>query len=149
VVLPATSELRIIPSTQAPRKQHSFQPVYGALLRHVLGAIAPTPIEELVANFLLTEGFAGRINDTFNFSSGALKDYHVIVVGMLGGGESSSPSNNVSFPNVDSVRYEDCIKSQYILVTEHLSLKSLDLVVGHSMRGQQAYYCGGYAWLWP
>jgi hypothetical protein len=27
VVLPATSELRIIPSTQVPRKQHSFQPV--------------------------------------------------------------------------------------------------------------------------
>ena len=97
------------------------------------------PPEELVANFPLTKGFAGRINDTLNFTSGALKDYHVIVVGMLGGGESSSPSNDVSFPNGDSLRYEDCIQSQYMLVT-HLGLRSLDLVLGHSMGGQQTYY---------
>jgi homoserine acetyltransferase len=105
-----------------------------------LGSNSSKSPEELVANFKLTEGFAGRINDTLNFTPGALKDYHVIVVGMLGGGESSSPSNDVSFPNGDSLRYEDCIKSQYILVTEHLGLKSLDLVAGHSMGGQQAYY---------
>lgn len=57
---------------------------------------------------------------------------------MLGNGESSSPSNLPSFPK--QLRYEDCIKSQYELVTKHLGLSSLDAVIGFSMGGQQAYY---------
>ena len=89
---------------------------------------------------LIPTCYGGRINDTLNFTSGALKDYHVIVVAMLGNGESSAPSNYSEFPADYSLRYQDCINSQYKLVTEHFGLKSLDAVIGFSMGGQQAYY---------
>lgn len=89
---------------------------------------------------ILNIGFGGRINTTLNFTNGALKDYHVIVVAMLGNGESSSPSNDDKFPADYSLRYEDCINSQYALVTQHLGIKSLEAVIGFSMGGQQAYY---------
>jgi pimeloyl-ACP methyl ester carboxylesterase len=89
---------------------------------------------------LIPTCYAGYINETLNFTSGALKDYHVIVVAMLGNGESSAPSNNPDFPADYSLRYQDCINSQYQLVTEHLGIKSLDAVIGFSMGGQQAYY---------
>ncbi|TVY24037.1 hypothetical protein LHYA1_G008445, partial [Lachnellula hyalina] len=42
----------------------------------------------------------------FNFTSGALKDYIVIVVAMLGNRGSSSPSNNADFPANYSLRYQ-------------------------------------------
>jgi homoserine O-acetyltransferase len=89
---------------------------------------------------LIPTCFGGRINPTLNFTSGALKNYHVIVVAMLGNGESSSPSNDPSFPLDYSLRYQDNINAQYTLVTKHLGLKSLDAVIGFSMGGQQAYY---------
>ena len=89
---------------------------------------------------LIPTCYGGRINDTLNFTSGALRDYHVIVVAMLGNGESSSPSNDESFPTDYSLRYQDCINSQYLLVTQHLGLKYLDLVTGFSMGAQQTYY---------
>jgi hypothetical protein len=55
---------------------------------------------------LIPTCFSGRIDKTRNFTSGALKDYHVIVVAMLGNGESSSPSNDINFPSDYSLRYE-------------------------------------------
>ena len=81
--------------------------------------------------------YGGRINSTLNYTSGALKEYHVVVVAMLGNGESSSPSNTPDFPPLD---YRDCINSQYQLLTKHLGVKVLDAVIGFSMGGQQAYY---------
>jgi homoserine acetyltransferase len=89
---------------------------------------------------LIPTCYAGHINDTLNFTSGALKNHHVIVVAMLGNGESSAPSNDPDFPADYSLRYQDCINSQYQLVTEHLGIKTLDAVIGFSMGGQQAYY---------
>ncbi|CZT17733.1 uncharacterized protein RCC_03570 [Ramularia collo-cygni] len=89
---------------------------------------------------LIPTCFGGRINKTLNFTSGALKDYHVIVVAMLGNGESSSPSNDADFPSDYSLRYQDCINAQYALVTQHLGIKSLEAVIGFSMGGQQVYY---------
>lgn len=89
---------------------------------------------------LIPTCYAGHINETLNFTSGALKDYHVIIVAMLGNGESSAPSNDTEFPADYSLRYQDCINSQYQLVTNHLGFKSLDAVIGFSMGGQQAYY---------
>jgi pimeloyl-ACP methyl ester carboxylesterase len=89
---------------------------------------------------LIPTCYGGRINDTLNWNAGALKDYHIIVVAMLGNGESSAPSNDPEFPANYSLRYQDCINSQYKLVTEHLGLKRLDAVIGFSMGGQQAYY---------
>lgn len=55
---------------------------------------------------LIPTCFGGKINTTLNFTSGALKDYHVIVVAMLGNGESSSPSNDAEFPTDYSLRYQ-------------------------------------------
>ena len=81
--------------------------------------------------------YGGRINDTLNFTTGALKDHHVVVIAMLGNGESSSPSNTAEFPQPD---YQDCISSQYELLTKELKVKELEVVAGFSMGGQQAYY---------
>lgn len=89
---------------------------------------------------LIPTCYGGRINTTLNFTSGALKKYHVIVVAMLGNGESTSPSNDAEFPQGYTLRYPDCINAQYKLVTEHLGIKSLDAVIGFSMGGQQAYH---------
>lgn len=55
---------------------------------------------------LIPTCYGGRINTTLNFTTGALKDYHVIVVAMLGNGESSSPSNDAEFPSDYSLRYQ-------------------------------------------
>ncbi|KAL8874979.1 MAG: hypothetical protein Q9198_006598 [Flavoplaca austrocitrina] len=84
--------------------------------------------------------FGGRINTTLSFtgSDQALYDHRVIVVAMLGNGESSSPSNHPNFPK--DIDYRDCINAQYQLLTEHLGIKELDAIVGFSMGGQQAYY---------
>ena len=82
--------------------------------------------------------YGGRINTTLNYTLGALKDHHVVVIAMLGNGESSSPSNTShDFPQLD---YQDCIHSQYQLLTQHLGVKELDAVIGFSMGAQQAYY---------
>lgn len=89
---------------------------------------------------LIPTCYGGRINTTLNFTSSALSSYHVIVVAMLGNGESSAPSNDPDFPADYSLRYQDCINSQYLLLTEKLGIKSLDAVIGFSMGGQQAYY---------
>ncbi|PVH76207.1 hypothetical protein DL98DRAFT_641734 [Cadophora sp. DSE1049] len=58
-----------------------------------------------------------HINTTNNFTSGALKDYHVVVVAMLGNGESSPV-------------YQDCVNASYELLTRHLNVKELEVVVG-------------------
>ncbi|RFU34203.1 hypothetical protein B7463_g2117, partial [Scytalidium lignicola] len=89
---------------------------------------------------LLPTCYGGRINGTLNFTSGALKDHHVVVVAMLGNGESSAPSNNPAFPFPPSLRYQDVINAHYALLTQHLGVKQLDSVIGFSMGAQQAYY---------
>lgn len=84
--------------------------------------------------------YGGRINTTLAFTenNGALSSHHVVVVAMLGNGESSSPSNTPNFPQ--TLDYRDCIRAQYELLTKHLGVSELDAVVGFSMGGQQAYY---------
>lgn len=84
--------------------------------------------------------YGGRINTTLTFTenNGALSSHHVVVVAMLGNGESSSPSNTPDFPK--TLDYRDCIHAQYELLTKHLGVRELDAVVGFSMAGQQAYY---------
>ena len=84
--------------------------------------------------------YGGLINNTLNFTGDnqALSDYHVVVVAMLGNGESSSPSNTPDFPK--ELDYRDCINAKYELLTKHLGIQELDVVQGFSMGGQQAYY---------
>ena len=92
---------------------------------------------------LIPTCYAGLINTTLTLTSppyDALAKYHVVVVAMLGNGESASPSNKKFFPEVGELRYEDLINAQYALVTEGLGAKELEAVVGFSMGGQQAYY---------
>jgi homoserine acetyltransferase len=80
----------------------------------------------------------GLINNTANFTNGALSSYRVIVVAQLSNGESSSPSNTEGFPK--RVDYRDSVNSQHQLLTTHLGIKELEAIVGYSMAGQQAYY---------
>jgi homoserine O-acetyltransferase len=55
---------------------------------------------------LIPTCYQGRINKTLNFTTGALKDYNVVVVAMLGNSESTSPSNDENFPSDYSLRYQ-------------------------------------------
>ena len=92
---------------------------------------------------LISTCYGGRINTTLTFTTApndCLKDYHVVVVAMLGNGESSSPSNKKMFPQPGELRYSDVIRSQYLLLTEHLKIDSLEAVVGFSMGAQQTYH---------
>ena len=84
--------------------------------------------------------YGGRINNTLAFTGAnqAFSSYHVVVVAMLGNGESSSPSNTPNFPKV--LDYRDCIHAQHELLTRHLNIEALDVVQGFSMGGQQTYY---------
>ena len=84
--------------------------------------------------------YGGLINTTlaFRYPGGVFADHHIVVIAMLGNGESSSPSNTRGFPkNLD---YRDCVRSQYELLTGHLGISQLEAVLGFSMGGQQAYY---------
>lgn len=87
---------------------------------------------------LIPTCFRGRINTTWNFSNGALKEYRVIVVALFGNGESSSPSNTPNFPS--SLDYRDCVEAQHKLITDHLKISYLDVMVGFSMGGQCTYH---------
>lgn len=84
--------------------------------------------------------YGGRINNTLAFTEKdqVFSSHHVVVVAMLGNGESSSPSNTPKFPK--ELDYRDCIHAQYELLTKHLGIRSLDVIQGFSMGGQQAYY---------
>lgn len=66
-------------------------------------SINPTSTKGTV---LIPTCFGGRINTTLTFTTGALREYHVVVVAMLGNGESSSPSNDETFPRDYTLRYQ-------------------------------------------
>ncbi len=87
---------------------------------------------------LLPTCFRGRIRSTLNFGQGALRDYRIIVVALLGNGESSSPSNTFGFPR--TVDYHDCVRAQHHLLTQGLNINSVDVMLGFSMGGQCTYY---------
>jgi homoserine acetyltransferase len=94
---------------------------------------------------LIPTCYGGLINTTLTFTSApndALDKHHVVVVAMMGNGESASPSNKKFFPELGELRYQDLIHAQYLLCTQHLRIKSLEAVVGFSMGGQQAYHWG-------
>lgn len=92
---------------------------------------------------LIPTCFAGIVNSTLTWTTSptdALAKYHVVVVAMLGNGESASPSNKSMFPQPGELRYQDQINAQHSLLTEHLGIKELEAVIGFSMGGQQAYH---------
>ncbi|KAF3395791.1 Homoserine O-acetyltransferase [Penicillium rolfsii] len=87
---------------------------------------------------LIPTCFRGRINTTLNFTTGVLRDYHVIVVALFGNGESSSPSNTKNFPS--TLDYRDCVRAQHELITRKFNLTSIDVMIGFSMGGQCTYH---------
>ncbi len=61
---------------------------------------------------------------------------YLIAIDALGNGVSSSPSNYLNFPNI-SIR--DMVNSQHELLTNHLKIDHIDVLVGVSMGGIQAF----------
>lgn len=62
--------------------------------------------------------------------------YFIVIVNLLGNGESSSPSNHPRFPEVSLL---DNVALQWRLL-EHLGVRRLRLAYGWSMGAQQAYH---------
>jgi homoserine O-acetyltransferase/O-succinyltransferase len=86
----------------------------------------------------LTERFAGEL-----FGPGQPLDarrYYLILPDAIGAGESSKPSDGLrtKFPRYS---YDDIVRAQYRLVTEHLGIDHVRLVLGSSAGGMQT-------WLW-
>ena len=86
----------------------------------------------------LTDAFAGEL-----FGPGQPLDaakHYIILTDALGAGKSSKPSDGMRtrFPQYD---YEDIVRAQYRLVSEHLGIQHLRLVLGVSMGGM-------HAWMW-
>src|SRR5476649_556804 len=87
---------------------------------------------------LLNAGFAGEL-----FGPGQPLDatkYYIILPDGLGHGKSSKPSDGLKmkFP---AYTYDDMVKAQYQLVTEHLGVNHLRLVLGTSMGAM-------HTWVW-
>ncbi|KKY16784.1 putative homoserine acetyltransferase family protein [Diplodia seriata] len=71
-----------------------------------------------------------------------LRDHFVVVCGLLGGSESSSPSNTppaLRGKHFPAVTYEDNVRLQHALC-HSLGVTKLALYIGFSMGGQQAYH---------
>jgi homoserine O-acetyltransferase len=66
--------------------------------------------------------------------------YYVILPDGIGAGKSAKPSDGLraAFPKYN---YEDMVRAQYRLVTEHLGVAKLRLVIGNSMGGM-------HTWMW-
>ncbi|KAJ7125127.1 Alpha/Beta hydrolase protein [Mycena epipterygia] len=99
---------------------------------------------------LIPSCFYGTLEDTLPFlcipsENGippVLENYFVVVCGLLGAGESSSPSNAPRAqhgPNFPAITYEDNIRLQYELC-QALAVTELAAYIGFSMGGQQAYH---------
>ncbi|KAJ7072665.1 Alpha/Beta hydrolase protein [Mycena amicta] len=95
--------------------------------------------------------YGGKLENTLTFlyipdQEGAptvLQNYFVVVCGLLGGSESSSPSNTpdaIRGPRFPKVTYEDNIRLQHALCTTALGITKLHAYIGFSMGGQQAYH---------
>jgi homoserine O-acetyltransferase len=100
---------------------------------------------------LLPTCFGGLLEDTLPFLYSTEhapnpilppSKYFIIVTGILGGGESSSPSNApepYNGPNFPSTTYEDNVRFQHALC-QRLGVRKLFAYIGFSMGAQQAYH---------
>ena len=62
--------------------------------------------------------------------------YYVIAFDALGNGVSCSPSNTDEFPTITT---EDMVRSQHMVLTEHLGIDHVHAVMGISMGGMQTF----------
>jgi homoserine O-acetyltransferase len=88
---------------------------------------------------MLTGEFAGQL-----FGPGQPLDasrYFIILPDAIGAGKSSKPSDGLRtrFPQYN---YDDMVRAQYRLVTEHLGVNHLRLVLGNSGGGMQTWVWG-------
>jgi len=88
---------------------------------------------------MLNANFAGEL-----FGAGQPLDanrYFIILPDALGAGKSSKPSDGLRtrFPKYT---YDDIVRAQYRLVTEHLGVRRLRLVLGNSAGGMQTWVWG-------
>ncbi|GAB3038780.1 alpha/beta fold hydrolase [Bowmanella dokdonensis] len=89
---------------------------------------------------------AGFLRDQYAgvlFAKGGLLDaekYFIILPDAIGHGQSSKPSDGLggAFP---TYTYDDMVRAQYRLLTEHLKVNHLRLVTGTSMGGM-------FSWVW-
>ncbi|KAH6672682.1 Alpha/Beta hydrolase protein [Plectosphaerella plurivora] len=95
---------------------------------------------------LIPTCFSGMISTTLSFlydgKDSVLREHFVIICGLLGGGESSSPSNappSLRGDKFPKTSYEDNITLQYALC-KALGIDQLAAYIGFSMAGQQGYY---------
>jgi homoserine O-acetyltransferase len=105
---------------------------------HVLNAVLMLHGTGGTARSFLSAEFAGEL-----FGSGQLLDagrYYIILPDAIGAGKSSKPSDGLrmKFPHY---RYDDMVRSQYLLVHDGLKVDHLRLVLGTSQGGM-------HAWLW-
>jgi len=87
---------------------------------------------------MLTGDFAGEL-----FGPGQPLDasrYFIILPDAIGAGKSSKPSDGLRtrFPQYN---YDDMVRAQHRLITEHLGVRHLRLVLGQSMGGM-------HTWIW-
>ncbi|MDP4215516.1 MAG: alpha/beta fold hydrolase [Bacteroidota bacterium] len=87
----------------------------------------------------LSRQFAGGL-----FGKGQLLDtakYFIILPDAIGHGKSSKPSNglHMRFPKYT---YDDMVRAQHLMLTEHLGVDHLRLVMGTSMGGMQTWVWG-------
>ena len=90
------------------------------------------------ARGMLNPAFAGEL-----FGPGQPLDaarHYIILPDSIGAGASSKPSDGLrmAFPKYN---YQDMVRAQHALVTQHLGVKRLKLVIGNSMGGM-------HTWLW-
>lgn len=90
-----------------------------------------------------SRGFLGSQFGGYLFGTGQLLDirkYFIILSDGIGHGNSSRPSDglHMRFPRYT---YNDMVKAQYQLLTQHLKVNHLRLIVGTSMGGM-------HAWIW-
>ncbi|KAJ7169065.1 Alpha/Beta hydrolase protein [Mycena crocata] len=94
--------------------------------------------------------YSGKLDNTLTFlylpsedgTPPVLQNHFVIVCGLLGGSESSSPSNATAVqrgPAFPPITYEDNIRLQHALCAA-LGITKLEAYIGFSMGGQQAYH---------
>ncbi|KAJ7502990.1 Alpha/Beta hydrolase protein [Mycena galericulata] len=94
--------------------------------------------------------YSGKLDSTLTFlylpsddgTPPVLHNHFVVVCGLLGGSESSSPSNATEAqhgPKFPAITYEDNIRLQHALC-QALGITKLAAYIGFSMGGQQAYH---------
>ncbi|KAJ5649009.1 uncharacterized protein N7484_002732 [Penicillium longicatenatum] len=87
--------------------------------------------------------FSGSLSDNFwligEDKTLNPKKYFIIVTGLFGNGQSSSPSNQPTPGPFPKVSFYDNVRAQYELITKHFEITHLRAVVGWSMGAGQTF----------